>query len=81
LHHNAAGYNTHKDLIYFGFPSDNNCDRVYKTLWSKKMINPTDTAMSIAHALIFFSTIGCIVFVLINWNKQDSNNPVKVEKD
>jgi len=45
------------------------------------MINPSDTAMSVAHALIFFSTIGCIVFVLINWNKQDSNTPVKVEKE
>ncbi len=44
-------------------------------------MNPTDTAMSIAHVLIFFSTIGCIVFVLINWNRQDSNTPVKVEKD
>jgi len=45
------------------------------------MIIPSDTAMSIAHALIFFSTIGCIVFVLINWNKQDSNTPIKVEED
>jgi len=44
------------------------------------MIIPSDTAVSIAHALIFFSTIGCIVFVLINWNKQDSNTPVQIEK-
>jgi hypothetical protein len=45
------------------------------------MIIPSDTAMSIAHALIFFSTIGCIVFVFINWNKQDSNTPIKVEEE
>ena len=42
---------------------------------------PTEAAMSIAHVLIFFSTIGCIVFVLINWNKQDSTTPVKVEEE
>jgi len=44
------------------------------------VIIPSDAAVSIAHALIFFSTIGCIVFVLINWNKQDSNTPVHIEK-
>ena len=45
------------------------------------MIIPSDAAMSVAHALIFFSTIGIIVFVLINWSKQDSNTPIKVEEE
>ncbi len=44
------------------------------------MMIPSDTAVSIAHVIIFFSTIGCIVFVLINWNKQDSNTSIQTEK-
>ena len=45
------------------------------------MMVPSDTVMSIAHAVIFFSTVGCIVFVLINWNRQDSSTPAKVEDE
>ncbi len=45
------------------------------------MIIPSETVVSIAQAMIFFSTIGCIVLVLLNWNKQDSNTPVKIEED
>ena len=33
------------------------------------MVSPSDTLVSIAHAVIFFSTIGVIVFGLIHWNK------------
>ncbi len=45
------------------------------------MIIPSETALSIAQAMIFFSTIGCIVLVFFKWNKQDSNTPVKVEEE
>ena len=45
------------------------------------MIGPSDVAVSIAQALIFFSTIGCIVYGLVCWNKQEETTPVKVEKD
>lgn len=45
------------------------------------MINPTDTAMSIAHALIFFSTVGCIVYGLLHWNRQEQTEPLHVDSD
>ena len=41
------------------------------------MLNPSDTAISIAHAVIFFSTIGCIVYVFFHWNRQESSSSVK----
>ncbi len=44
------------------------------------MLNPSDTAVSIAHAVIFFSTIGCIIYVLFHWNRQDASTPVNVEE-
>jgi hypothetical protein len=34
------------------------------------MVSPSDTLVSIAHALIFFSTIGVIVFGLVHWNRE-----------
>lgn len=57
--------------------------------WSKRydfakenlMINPTDTAMSVAHALIFFSTVACIVYGLLHWNNQEQTEPAQVDPD
>jgi hypothetical protein len=45
------------------------------------MINPTTTAMSIAHALIFFSTVGCIVYGLFHWNSQEQTEPLHVDEE
>ena len=45
------------------------------------MMGLSDVAASIAHALIFFSTIGCIVYGLVCWNKQEETVPMKVEKE
>jgi len=45
------------------------------------MLSPSDTAISIAHAVIFFSTIGCIVYVLFHWNQQETTSSVKMEDE
>lgn len=45
------------------------------------MVGPTETAMSVAHALIFFSTVGCIVYGLLHWNRQEQTDPVHVEQE
>ena len=45
------------------------------------MLNPSDTAISIAHAVIFFSTIGCIVYVLFHWNKQEISSGAKTKDE
>ncbi len=45
------------------------------------MLSPSDTAISIAHAIIFFSTIGCIVYILFHWNRQETSTPVKAEDE
>jgi hypothetical protein len=33
-------------------------------------VSPSDTLVSIAQALIFFSTIGIIIFGLVQWNRE-----------
>jgi hypothetical protein len=45
------------------------------------MTGPTEAAMSVAHALIFFSTVGCIVYGLLHWNKQEQTEPAHVERE
>jgi len=70
---------------------DFHADTFYDTIAVKKckdiekkespMINPTDTAMSVAHALIFFSTVGCIVYGLLHWNRQDQTETVPLERE
>jgi len=34
------------------------------------MSTVNDISVSIAYLLVFFSTLGCIVYSLIHWNKQ-----------
>ncbi len=45
------------------------------------MTDPTDAAMSIAHALIIFSTVGCIVYGLLHWNREEQTEPMHIESD
>ncbi|MFO7731495.1 MAG: hypothetical protein R6V86_12110 [Spirochaetia bacterium] len=33
-------------------------------------MSPSDTLVSIAQAVIFFSTIGIIIFGLVQWNRE-----------
>ncbi|MFP4180267.1 MAG: hypothetical protein ACLFNZ_07600 [Spirochaetaceae bacterium] len=35
-------------------------------------MSPSDTLVSIAHAVIFFATVGVIVFGLVQWNREKS---------
>jgi len=34
-------------------------------------VSPSDTLVSIAQAVIFFTTIGIIVFGLVQWNREN----------
>jgi hypothetical protein len=45
------------------------------------MVSPSDTLVSIAHALIFFSTIGVIVFGLVHWNREKAAATRTAEAD
>jgi len=49
----------------------------YGSMWVKVQIlkrsctvSPSDTLVSIAHAVIFFATVGVIVFGLVQWNRE-----------
>ncbi len=45
-------------------------------------MGPSDTLVSIAHAVIFFATVGVIVFGLVQWNREKNSAaaaPAKAE--
>ncbi len=45
------------------------------------MLGISDVSVLLAYVLLFVSTIGCIVYGLINWNREGQKSPLETKKE